>query len=65
MKALDILESFLKGNCYIIDKEVIEAIDELKALENRSCNGCIYMGKSNCINCLSCSRQYTDNWRNK
>ena len=33
--------------------------------ENKSCNSCIYIGKSNCINCLSCSRQYTDNWRNK
>ena len=42
-----------------------EAIAELEALENRSCFGCIYVGKSNCINCLSCKRQYSDNWRNK
>ena len=44
---------------------VNEAIKELEALENRSCEGCIYVGKSNCINCLSCKRQYSDNWRNK
>jgi len=37
----------------------------IEALENRSCEGCIYVGKSNCINCLSCKRQYSDNWRNK
>ena len=36
---------------------VNEAIKELEALENRSCEGCIYVGKSNCINCLSCKRQ--------
>ena len=44
---------------------VNEAIKELEALENRSCDSCIYVGKSNCINCLSCKRQYSDNWRNK
>jgi predicted Zn-ribbon and HTH transcriptional regulator len=37
----------------------------IEALENRSCEGCIYVDKSNCINCLSCKRQYSDNWRNK
>ena len=42
---------------------VNEAIKELETLENRSCEGCIYVGKSNCINCLSCKRQYSDNWR--
>lgn len=44
---------------------VNEAIKELEALENRSCEGCIYAGKSNCIDCLSCKRQDSDNWRNK
>ena len=39
--------------------------EELEALDNRCCEGCIYVGKSNCINCLSCKRQYSDNWRNK
>ena len=45
--------------------KIKEAIKEIEALENRSCEGCIYVGKSNCINCLSCKRQYSDNWRNK
>ena len=44
---------------------VNEAIKELEAFENDSCEGCIYVDKSNCINCLSCKRQYSDNWRNK
>ena len=44
---------------------VNKAIKELEVLDNRSCEGCIYVGKSNCINCLSCKRQYSDNWRNK
>lgn len=46
-------------------EEINEAIKELEDLENRSCDSCIYVGKSNCINCLSCKRQYSDNWRNK
>ena len=48
-----------------LHKLMIDLIEELEALENRSCEGCIYVGKSNCINCLSCKRQYSDNWRNK
>ena len=48
-----------------LHKLMIDLIEELEALENRSCEGCIYIGKSNCINCLSCKRQYSDNWRNK
>ena len=37
----------------------------IEALDNRCCESCIYEGKSNCKNCLSCKRQYSDNWRNK
>lgn len=48
-----------------LHKLMIDLIEELEDLENRSCDGCIYVGKSNCINCLSCKRQYSDNWRNK
>lgn len=48
-----------------LHKLMIDLIEELEELENRSCYGCIYVGKSNCINCLSCKRQYSDNWRNK
>lgn len=48
-----------------LHKLMIDLIEELEELENRSCDSCIYVGKSNCINCLSCKRQYSDNWRNK
>ena len=48
-----------------LHKLMIDLIEELEAFENGSCEGCIYVGKSNCINCLSCKRQYSDNWRNK
>ena len=71
MKVLEILkriayEEVEKFAIYNTEqKDMDEAIAELEALENRSCEGCIYVGKSNCINCLSCKRQYSDNWRNK
>ena len=48
-----------------LHKLMIDLIEELEAFENDSCEGCIYVDKSNCINCLSCKRQYSDNWRNK
>ena len=80
MKALEILNKY-KNLCvgiYLGDdysdgvdsyskdiEECDEAIKELEAFENGSCEGCIYLDKSNCINCLSCKRRYSDNWRNK
>ena len=66
MKALELLE-LIKMMGVNIDISIVinEAIEELEELENRSCDSCIYVGKSNCINCLSCKRQYSDNWRNK
>ena len=67
MKALDFIKEV--ELFYSMDKhdakKCNEAIKELEELENRSCDSCIYVGKSNCINCLSCKRQYSDNWRNK
>ena len=74
MKALEILKAieeqeaphlWLDDGSGYPKKYIIEAIKELDELENRSCDSCIYVGKSNCINCLSCKRQYSDNWRNK
>ena len=74
MKALEILKAieeqedthlWLDDGSGYPKKYIIEAIKELEDLENRSCDSCIYVGKSNCINCLSCKRQYSDNWRNK
>lgn len=70
MIALEIIEYFraeemVNNNTPFEEQDYAEAITELEDLENRSCDSCIYVGKSNCINCLSCKRQYSDNWRNK
>lgn len=41
MKALGMLQKWNNGN-YPSKQEISEAIAELKALENRSCNNCEY-----------------------
>ena len=68
MKALEILKDIRNIETeydHLKKHRFDQAIEELEELENRSCDSCIYVGKSNCINCLSCKRQYSDNWRNK
>lgn len=40
-----------------------EAIKELEELKNRGCIGCINLTRSNSQDCISCSRQYQDNFK--
>ena len=68
MKALEILKDIRNIETeynHLKKHRFDQAIEELEDLKNRSCDSCMYVGKSNCINCLSCKRQYSDNWRNK
>ena len=74
MLALEILnndnifdESYISENNY--QKLIKEAIKELEALENRSCEGCKYHLSDNgnypLHPCGECSRFYSDNWESK
>lgn len=64
MKALEILidlrDNFIYGELH---GSIHEAIKELEELENRSCIGCINLTRSNSQDCISCSRQYQDNFK--
>ena len=46
-------------------KDTDEAIKELEELENRSCDGCIHIFKSNNLECSTCLRNYTDRWESR
>jgi len=66
MKALDILnndnifdDTYVSENNY--KKLINEAIEELEALENRSCEGCKYVNNE-FAHCIECSRFYLDNY---
>ena len=74
MLALEILnndnifdESYISENNY--QTLIKEAIKELEALENRSCEGCKYHLSDNgnypLHPCGECSRFYSDNWESK
>jgi len=63
MKAIEKLENInVWGDVTQIQEQIDEVIAELQSLENRSCKDCKNINKSNCVFCLSCSRQYSDNW---
>lgn len=68
MKALEILKRICNhGSATVI--EIKESIEELEALENRSCNNCVYNlsdnGNFHLYPCSECSRFYADSWSNK
>ena len=77
MKATNILKKIYKNNPDIrvqrnnVDinftihnfNDISEAIKELEELENRSCIGCVNLTRSNSQDCISCSRQYQDNFK--
>ena len=75
MKALEILKNYFtqnNGSCMTVgvSKEYLdEAIKELEALENRSCDGCKHYLSENGnypLNpCSECSRWYPDSWEQK
>jgi len=46
-----------------LHKLMIDLIEELEELEDRSCIGCINLTRSNSQDCISCSRQYQDNFK--
>lgn len=52
-----------------LHKLMIDLIEELEALENRSCEGCKYHLSDNgnypLHPCGECSRFYSDNWESK
>ena len=66
MKALKLLYQYQQAyeiaGGYTI-KPLDEAIKELEELENRSCIGCVNLTRSNSQDCISCSRQYQDNFK--
>ena len=77
MKALEFLKN-AKLDTPVKWVELDEAIAELEALENRSCEGCIYakLAKdssmkeipnniSTCYHDFKCKRYYTDKWESK
>ncbi len=66
MKTSDFLK-LLKKHPIFIENEVMinEAIKEIEDLENRSCDGCIHMFKSNNLECSTCLRNYTDRWESR
>lgn len=76
-KALEILKDIRLNyqTKYILNRKIVidEAIAELEALENRSCNGCKYLEdreellKHSCLIevCRNCTRSNIDNWEQK
>lgn len=74
MKALEILytlissgndDVFANKNTYEKLTYIAEAIEELEELENRNCDGCIHIFKSNNLECSTCLRNYTDRWESR
>lgn len=82
MKALEILNKILKeinddslflSEDFIPNLEIKKAINELEALENRSCESCKHLEEKelglqySCIFevCRSCCRNNKDNWESK
>lgn len=66
MKATHALKIVLKDTIMSREREYLEeAIKELEDLENRSCDGCIHIFKSNNLECSTCLRNYTDRWESR
>lgn len=73
MKALKILNDYKKFDGFIRDAVsdifLNEAIAELEALENRSCENCVYYLSDNgnypLEPCGECNRWYSDSWESK
>lgn len=64
MKAIEILNNInVWGDVTEVEEQINEAIKELEEMENRSCIGCINLKRSNSQDCISCSRQYQDNFK--
>lgn len=76
MKALQILENlkeYIETESRVGDLDyshysvmidyVNESIEELEELKNRGYIGCINLTRSNSQDCISCSRQYQDNFK--
>ena len=64
MKALRILEEDLLNSCSLNQElYILEAIKEIEEFKNRGCIGCINLRRSNSQDCISCSRQYQDNFK--
>ena len=72
MKALEMLKGWNNGN-YPSKNEILEAIAELEALNNKSCENCKHLEekeknlKFECLLevCRTCTRNNNDNWEPK
>ena len=70
MKALEILINInVLGDVTEVQEQIDEAIAELEALKNRSCNNCKYsyrhLTKTNCMCCRYPDFEYCSGWHSK